>query len=126
MTDIVTADELFGKKYGRLQIIGFSHRDKKSNRYYTCRCECGSEKVIAIHHLKSGTKSCGCMKVAKPVVSTEAVHDFFGLERFIKKYIEGAGIDNGIFSITQIVNQIIAGSNYTCKLISNYQLPQRF
>ncbi len=51
-----------GIKFNRLTIIRFHHKDKRWRRFYLCRCDCGTEKVIHGSLLKSGnTKSCGCL-----------------------------------------------------------------
>ena len=45
-------------KFNRLTII-----EKVSSKKYRCKCDCGNETVVYLHHLKSGgTKSCGCLK----------------------------------------------------------------
>lgn len=53
-----------GQRYGKLVIVSLAKRDsgKWANHYWNCRCDCGSEKVIGFHSLKSGsTSSCGCV-----------------------------------------------------------------
>lgn len=53
-------DDLTGRSFGRLTVIGFSHRPKKT-RYWACVCKCGSEAIVPGNNLVSGkTKSCGC------------------------------------------------------------------
>lgn len=56
-------DNLTGKKYGRLTVLGLS--DKRSGRksYWVCQCECGNKKLVRGDVLKAGdVKSCGCLK----------------------------------------------------------------
>jgi len=51
-----------GEKYGKLLVIAFSHKNKRGEKYYLCRCECGNEKIIRGSNLRYGkTKSCGCL-----------------------------------------------------------------
>jgi hypothetical protein len=51
--------DLTGQIFGRLTVLQFIGRPKKS--MYLCRCECGTEKVLAIDVLQSGrVVSCGC------------------------------------------------------------------
>ena len=50
---------LIGSKIGQWLVLGFSGRDKKSNRLYMCRCDCGLEKIIRGATLTSG-KSTMC------------------------------------------------------------------
>lgn len=59
-------ENLIGKKFGRLTV----HKLAKPNilpsgekvTMWLCRCDCGKEKSVSAHNLKSGkTKSCGCL-----------------------------------------------------------------
>lgn len=53
--------DIIGKKFGRLTVISFNNKVGEY-QYYLCRCDCGNEKVVNIHNLKTGgTKSCGCL-----------------------------------------------------------------
>lgn len=50
------------ERFGRLILIQFSHK-KGSVYYWTCRCDCGVIKQVAIGEMRRGsTKSCGCLK----------------------------------------------------------------
>jgi hypothetical protein len=56
-----------GMKFNRLTIV----KEVEPHRYptgiprrrYLCKCECGNEINVLIHHLKKNTKSCGCLRV---------------------------------------------------------------
>jgi hypothetical protein len=56
--------DLTGKRFGRLVVLGLDHVEDKNNRkrkFWTCKCDCGSEKVIRTDALTGGgTTSCGC------------------------------------------------------------------
>lgn len=53
--------ELVGKRFDRLLVLNFSHKQKGHN-YYKCKCSCGTEKVVRGYDLTKGkTKSCGCL-----------------------------------------------------------------
>lgn len=54
--------ELAGKQFSKLKVLRFDTiRNNKS--FWICLCQCGKNKSIAGHYLKSGnTKSCGCKK----------------------------------------------------------------
>lgn len=58
---------LLGQKFNNLEVIEFSHYNKKNTKsYWKCRCECGREKVVGSDPLKrGGTKSCGCLRGKK-------------------------------------------------------------
>lgn len=47
-----------GHKYGKLTVVSRGP-DNHGRSTWLCRCECGTEKLIRINHLKV-TKSCGC------------------------------------------------------------------
>lgn len=54
-------ENLSGKRFGRLMVIHFSHKDKHGNIYWLCKCDCGSVIPVRAGNLKSGhTISCGC------------------------------------------------------------------
>lgn len=54
---------LIGKKIGRLLVISFSHKVKRTY-YYKCLCKCGKEVVKSVKYLLNDErfprKSCGC------------------------------------------------------------------
>ena len=68
---------IIGKKFGRLTVIKFHHREAKYRNlmnkdgtfriggyknFYVCKCDCGSYKIINEQSLKRGlSKSCGCL-----------------------------------------------------------------
>jgi len=52
---------LTGQKFNKLTVIGFSHKDRHGS-YYLCLCDCGNRKIVGLHNLKAGTKSCGCLR----------------------------------------------------------------
>jgi hypothetical protein len=51
-----------GEKYHYWTVISLSDFvSKKGERYYKCKCECGTIRDVRAFHLKNGnTKSCGC------------------------------------------------------------------
>lgn len=59
---------LSGQQVGRWT-IGEELAPRNYERYYLCRCECGTARAVSHHHLKRGkTSSCGCL--SKEVAST--------------------------------------------------------
>lgn len=53
-------DDILGQKFGKLTPVKFEYRG--SNLWYTCKCDCGKEKSVSSHHLRSeNTSSCGCL-----------------------------------------------------------------
>ena len=62
MKNIKQIDDLTGKKYGRLTVIGLQPTETRKT-YWICQCDCGNIKVVRSDSLKSGAiKSCGCLK----------------------------------------------------------------
>ena len=58
--------DLSGRKFGRLTVLGLSHRDKYRNSYWKCLCKCGSVKDYQRSGIVNGTtKSCGCLHSEK-------------------------------------------------------------
>ena len=58
--------DLTGMKYGILTVLSFSHTSQNKKTFFLCECECGNEKAVYSHHLRSGhTTSCGCKKAVK-------------------------------------------------------------
>src|SRR4249920_3818503 len=61
-----TLIDITGRRFGRLIVLGISHRHRRSPRttviHWLCRCECGTEVAVRTGDLQSGnTRSCGCL-----------------------------------------------------------------
>lgn len=53
--------DLTGQRFGRLTVIRYDHAEH-DGAHWLCKCDCGTEKVLAGYSLRSGkTKSCGCL-----------------------------------------------------------------
>ena len=56
--------EHIGEKFNKLTIIDLYRKDKRSRKYYLCKCDCGNTKIIRGTQLTIGkTKSCGCLNL---------------------------------------------------------------
>jgi len=56
--------DITGQQFGRLTVICRAPREIGGKRptMWRCVCSCGTEKMLAGHHLSQGrTKSCGCL-----------------------------------------------------------------
>ncbi len=54
--------DLTGKRYGRLLVLDRDGANHMGYSTWTCRCDCGVEKIYVGANLRSGdTKSCGCL-----------------------------------------------------------------
>lgn len=68
------ANDLTGKKFGKLEVIGV-HDTGSRKTYYVCQCDCGNVKVVRADSLISGaTKSCGCIKKEQDKTNLTANH----------------------------------------------------
>jgi 5-methylcytosine-specific restriction endonuclease McrA len=57
--------DISGQRYSRLIPFGHPIREGKVT-YWTCKCDCGSEKKVRADGLRAGTtKSCGCLQKEK-------------------------------------------------------------
>jgi hypothetical protein len=58
-----TREDLVGQTFGRLTVIAFAGMNDYPRATWLCLCECGSNAVVAAHHLRTGdTVSCGCRR----------------------------------------------------------------
>jgi hypothetical protein len=63
--------DLSGERYGRLTVLPvmerrFNQKGTRTYPYWLCKCDCGKEKFIAAHCLRSGkTVSCGCYQAER-------------------------------------------------------------
>ena len=57
------AGNLTGQRFGRLTVLGFSHRDGYQGAMWICKCDCGGSVVRSSGRLRDKAhknKSCGC------------------------------------------------------------------
>lgn len=54
--------DLTGQKFGRLTVVEQAGRTKYGNVLWKCKCDCGSEHIVASAKLIQGkSRSCGCL-----------------------------------------------------------------
>ncbi len=57
------AEDLTGRQFGELTVLGRAENDRNGNARWLCRCSCGRERAVQAAALKSGrTRSCGCKR----------------------------------------------------------------
>lgn len=56
-------NDLTGKRFGRLLVVGFSGRNKQRNAYWLCLCDCGNKRRVLDTSLHGGQRSCGCLAI---------------------------------------------------------------
>lgn len=50
-----------GQRFGRLITVKLDHTVPRRGAFWLCRCDCGTEAVISLSHLRAQTSSCGCL-----------------------------------------------------------------
>jgi hypothetical protein len=54
--------DLTGQVFNKMTILSHQGKNETGQSLWLCRCECGHEKIVAAHHLKTNSvKSCGCL-----------------------------------------------------------------
>lgn len=67
------------KKFGKWTVLSFAKKTDKTV-FFTCRCECGTEREISSYKLKNGaSKSCGCSR------QKDVTNKKFGKLTFVEK-----------------------------------------
>jgi len=60
---VLTLPYPLSAKFGLLTILARASNDRFGRTQWLCRCDCGSERVVALFRMTSGhTRSCGCIK----------------------------------------------------------------
>lgn len=94
-------EDLTGRKFNRLTVLGFAGVKKNRTGYWTCRCDCGTEIEVRCSDLLNGhTSSCGC------IISLG--------EENIAKILNTAGV------------KYLHNNGYFKDLVSEYGLPLRY
>lgn len=74
MKNLNRTNNLIGRKFGRLTVIGIDDRGTRKT-YWVCQCDCGNIKSARSDSLQCGAiKSCGCMKKEQDRVNLTANH----------------------------------------------------
>lgn len=56
-------EDLTGRQFGRLTVLGEAERDMGKGRSWFCKCSCGNTIITTTYKLKHGVKkSCGCLQ----------------------------------------------------------------
>jgi hypothetical protein len=57
----IKSENLIGKRFGKLTVIGRAENLHYSQRSWRCKCDCGNETIVVGYSLRRGdSKSCGC------------------------------------------------------------------
>src|SRR5260370_3652581 len=75
--------DLTGQQFDKLTILHYVGKNRTGQSRWLCRCDCGTEKIIAAHHLKSGnTKSCGCLNTGEARAKASTIHGGVGTPEY--------------------------------------------
>lgn len=67
--------DLTNKTFSKMTIVSFAGRNRTGQSLWLCKCDCGQEKVVAAHHLKSrNVKSCGCLSFGESRSRASSTH----------------------------------------------------
>ncbi len=81
------APTLVGQTFGRLKVEFEVGKDKRCERLWRCKCECGKETIVPTSSLTKGnTKSCGCLIHEKRTYIYPKDYDL-QIKKKIKKFI---------------------------------------
>ena len=57
---------LVGQRFGRWVVLSKSHKNIRGEIFWTCKCDCGSERAVKTTSLRSGaSQSCGCFQLER-------------------------------------------------------------
>lgn len=70
--------DLTGQKFGMLEVLRYSHSNKKYDAFWECRCDCGKTVIVRGADIKGGhTQSCGCLQ-RKTAAELQTTHGMEG------------------------------------------------
>ncbi len=67
-----TFRDVEGQAFGRWQVLSYAGSDNGAK--WLCRCECGTERVVAATSLFQGSQSCGCLQKERAVETGKTLH----------------------------------------------------
>jgi hypothetical protein len=100
ISDYGSLENLKGETFNFLEVLDYNKvESKKHGRpYWDCRCKCGNITTISASSLKSGVKSCGCLR-NKDLTGCE--NEYFIAISSTKKRKNGCVVWKGICKICQ-------------------------
>ena len=57
--------DMIGQRIGMLAVIGRAPNGKRSETFWYCRCDCGTELMAAGSKLRRKQHSCGCVRIGR-------------------------------------------------------------
>lgn len=83
--------DLTGQRFGRLTVLALApNRGTKSA--WTCRCDCGRERVVMLGNLRSGhSRSCGCLHVERQTTHGQSYSPTYTTWKMMWQRVKGNG-----------------------------------
>lgn len=79
----MVVQDITGKKFNLLTVLSHQGKNRIGQSLWLCRCDCGTEKVVAAHHMKSGqVKSCSCLNVGEARRKASTIHGGVGTPEY--------------------------------------------
>jgi 5-methylcytosine-specific restriction endonuclease McrA len=132
----VSAEDLTGRRFGRLVTMERKPRWSWGHAGYLCRCDCGKELIVLAGDLSRGhTTSCGCWR--RDGLSKDFTGERFGrlvaLKRFPRGYsMPAGGIDTGYLCLCDCGKEFMArsgslqsGQTLSCGCLTGEKISQR-
>lgn len=76
--------DLTGQRFGRWEVLHYSHTNDAGTAYWECRCECGHQKPIPTAGLRSG-RTRGCLECSSTARRIDLLGQRFGKWRVIRR-----------------------------------------
>lgn len=114
---------LMGRVFGRLRVIGELGRDRRSRRRWLCLCSCGKQKAINSRHLVNmKTSSCGCLRdEASRRNGVTGARKISGAKSHLyKPWLTDADrmFDRNFLEMRELRKAVLSRDNYTCGVCS--------
>lgn len=86
--------DMAGLQFGRLTVLSRAENNARQDAQWLCRCDCGTEKVIAGTVLRQGKAvSCGCLKAEKASTRMKRMKTTHGLSNTALHRVWGSMLD---------------------------------
>lgn len=125
-----TIQKYVGKRYGRLVITSFSHKDGGTQYFFNCDCDCGEKRTVRIGAMairsKNRTQSCGCLRKEMAIkANTGNTYNRLNsgenaINRLFNRYKTDALKRGIVFEITkEFFNKTIVENCFYCETPAN-------
>ena len=86
--------DITGQRFERWLVVRFSHVGNFQRSYWLCRCDCGTERIVARSLLQEGqSRSCGCLK-RDVTIALKTTHGNNRANKSTREYNSWVGLIN--------------------------------